>query len=115
MAGTPRTCRRTRPGARVARMLATAAIAVGSLLQSGCGTVRTVDNLHVGSPRIYGGTRLDLAAVNDDRMVLERFRSHSITPPAHPAADLPLSVVGDTVLLPFMVWYTITEPVVGRP
>ncbi|WP_348675063.1 YceK/YidQ family lipoprotein [uncultured Abyssibacter sp.] len=90
------------------------AMIAGAGVSSGCATVRTSDNAHVGSPKIYGGTRLNVAALSSDDAALARFEHYGIEPPSHPALDLPLSFVGDTLMLPFSAWYTLTEPVVGR-
>lgn len=81
---------------------------------SGCATARTADNAHVGSPKIYGGTRLNAAALSSSEESLARFESYGIKAPAYPAADFLPSLVADTLLFPFSLWYTITEPVVGR-
>lgn len=87
---------------------------VATMLLLGCATARTADNAHVGSPKVYGGTRLNLAALGSDEEALGRFKRYDIEPPEHPAVDLPLSFVADTLLLPFSIWYTATEPLVGR-
>lgn len=81
---------------------------------SGCATVRTADNVHFGSPKVYGGTRVNVAAISDDETSLSRYRQYGIEAPAYPAVDLPLSFVGDTLFLPFSAWYVLTEPLVGR-
>ncbi|TDU25541.1 uncharacterized protein YceK [Panacagrimonas perspica] len=81
---------------------------------SGCATVRTADNAHVGSPKIYGGTRVNVAALSDDETSLSRYRQYGIEAPAYPAADLAVSFIGDTLFLPFSAWYVVTEPLVGR-
>jgi len=64
-------------------------------------------------PHVYAGTRIDLAALRNDRPSLARYESLGIALPAHPALDLPLSVVGDTLLLPFALTYDLSEPLVG--
>jgi uncharacterized protein YceK len=81
---------------------------------SGCATVRTADNVHFGSPKVYGGTRVNVAALSDGETSLSRYRQYGIEPPAYPAVDLPFSLVGDTLFLPFSAWYVVTEPLVGR-
>lgn len=96
------------------RYMGALSASVASMLLLGCATVRTADNAHVGSPKVYGGTRLNIAALGSDEEALERFKRYDIEPPAHPVVDLPLSLVGDTLLLPFSIWYTATEPLVGR-
>lgn len=56
-------------------------------LGSGCGTVTNL----VNEPSVYGGTRLDISWIRDssrtDTVILG-------------VVDLPLSLVGDTLLLP---------------
>lgn len=96
------------------RHLVASTAAVASILLLGCATVRTADNAHVGSPKVYGGTRLNIAALRSNEEALARFERFNIEPPEHPAVDLPLSFFGDTLLLPFSIWYTATEPLVGR-
>jgi uncharacterized protein YceK len=81
-----------------------------ALLATGCATLRTASNTDPGSPKIYGGTRLDIAALSYDRDQLEPFWRYGIYEPRHPAADLPLSVVGDTILLPFTGLYVLINP-----
>jgi uncharacterized protein YceK len=83
---------------------------VVALSVSGCATIRTASNTDPGSPKIYGGTRLDSAALSYDRDQLEPFWRYGIYEPAYPAADLPLSVVADTVLLPFTALYVLINP-----
>lgn len=81
---------------------------------SGCATFRTADNAHVGSPKIYGGTRVNIAALKNDESALLKYSGYGIDAPAYPAVDLPFSLVGDTLFLPFSAWYVLTEPLVGR-
>lgn len=64
---------------------------------SGCGTVAAMTNVHRDTPLVYGGTRLDTAAIADDDATLKKF---DVGPPAHPGADLPASALLDTILLP---------------
>ena len=84
-----------------------------SLLSSGCATIESAGNVRPHSPRFYAGTRLDMAAIDFDRDTLDHFSRYNMLPPAHPGIDLPLSLVADTALLPFVTLYTITEPVQG--
>ncbi|HTE39246.1 MAG TPA: YceK/YidQ family lipoprotein [Steroidobacteraceae bacterium] len=81
-------------------MKATCAL-VGSclvgLLVSGCGTVSSMTHFGRETPFVYSGTRLDIAAIQDNSAELKRFDAKS---PAHPAVDLPASLVLDTILLP---------------
>lgn len=64
---------------------------------SGCGTVSSMTHLGRDTPLIYGGTRMDAAAMANDQQTLAKF---GVQPPPHPAADLPFSIVGDTLFLP---------------
>jgi len=81
----------------------------------GCATVETANHAHAGSPKVYGGTRLNVAALSGDQITLDQYGHYGINAPEHPGLDLPLSLVGDTLMLPFSLWYVLTEPVVGRP
>jgi uncharacterized protein YceK len=76
--------------------------------------MRSSDNARTGSPKVYPGTRLDLAALQNDQDSLSMYHRYGISAPTYPAVDLPLSFVGDTVMLPFALWYAFTEPFVGR-
>ncbi len=87
---------------------------VCALSATGCATLRSSENARVGSPKIYAGTRLDLAAMQSDEPTLREFARYGIEPPAHPEADMAFSLVGDTLMLPFAAWYLVTEPFVGR-
>ena len=69
-------------------------------LLTGCATFDTISNAGINTPTVYSGTRLNVAALRDDDDRLRRFPA---APPRHPAADLPLSLVLDTVLLPMTV------------
>jgi len=84
------------------------------LLSSGCASLSVSDNASRGSPKIYGGTRLNIAALKNDETTLASFSHFGIRPPEQPGWDLPLSFVGDTVLLPYTVGYMLCEPFVGR-
>ena len=90
------------------------AVSLVALLTSGCAAMSVSDNAHRGSPKFYGGTKLDVAALRNDEATLDEFGRYGIHPPANPALDLPLSFALDTVLLPFATWYAVTEPLVGR-
>ncbi|WP_415754522.1 YceK/YidQ family lipoprotein [Pseudomonas leptonychotis] len=68
-----------------------------SLTVSGCATVRTLDAAKSGAPVVYAGTRLNLYALQGGCCASERFGAE---PPAYPAADLPVSALLDTLLLP---------------
>jgi uncharacterized protein YceK len=72
-------------------------ILVVSALLTGCATYETISNAGINTPKFYSGTRLNLAALREDDDQLRRFPAR---PPRHPAADLPLSLVLDTALLP---------------
>ncbi|CAN7278750.1 YceK/YidQ family lipoprotein [Pseudomonas sp. LjRoot71] len=68
-----------------------------SLTLSGCATVRTLDAAKPGAPVVYAGTRLNLYALQGGCCAHERFGAEA---PAYPAADLPVSALLDTLLLP---------------
>jgi len=68
---------------------------IGSLcvvLVSGCATVRTLTDYQPGDPVFMSGTRLDVAAIADNRLGLKQFHSK---PPDWPWLDLPFSFVAD--------------------
>ena len=93
---------------------ASTAVLVGaSLLCGGCATIESVGNVRPHSPRFFAGTRLDYAAIEGDRDTLDHYGTYAIFPPTYPRGDLAFSVVADTVLFPFAVIYTITEPWLG--
>jgi uncharacterized protein YceK len=80
-------------------MVRRTALALCALL-TGCATFNTISNAGINTPKVYSGTRLNAAALRDDDDRLRRFPA---APPRHPAADLPLSLVLDTALLPMTV------------
>ena len=69
-------------------------------LGTGCASLRTMATMELGSPKIYSGTRLNINAMNDNDAAVSRFNA---TPPAYPGADLPFSVIVDTIILPVTV------------
>lgn len=78
--------------------LARAAVClVLGLTLSGCATVRTLDAAKPGAPVVYAGTRLNLYALQGGCCANERFGAEA---PTYPAADLPVSALLDTLLLP---------------
>lgn len=68
-----------------------------SLTLSGCATLRTLDAAKSDAPLVYAGTRLNLYALQGGCCATERFGAEA---PAYPAADLPVSALLDTLLLP---------------
>ncbi|PTS85921.1 YceK/YidQ family lipoprotein [Pseudomonas sp. HMWF032] len=68
-----------------------------SLALSGCATVRTLDAAKPDAPVVYAGTRLNLYALQGGCCATDRFGAEA---PAYPAADLPVSALLDTLLLP---------------
>ncbi|MBA4290199.1 MAG: YceK/YidQ family lipoprotein [Pseudomonas sp.] len=68
-----------------------------ALLLSGCATVRTLDAAKPDAPVVYAGTRLNLYALQGGCCATERFGAQA---PAYPVADLPVSALLDTLLLP---------------
>ena len=67
------------------------------ILLAGCATSKNLVSNEFGYPGFYSGTRLNLAALNQDYSQLDEFARKGIQPPAYPAIDLPFSLVGDTV------------------
>jgi uncharacterized protein YceK len=70
---------------------------VAALWISGCATVTSIDSAEHGTPLVYSGTRLDLAAIADNESDLRKFKT---LPPASPWLDMPFSLVADTFMLP---------------
>ncbi len=69
---------------------------------SGCATFKTLD-AHLPLDQrmfIYGGTRLDWAALAKNDAALRKFK---VAPPRYPLVDLPLSFALDSVFLPIAV------------
>ncbi len=57
-----------------------------------CATVRTLTEYRRGDPVFMSGTRLDVAAIVGDQLVLGRLQAK---PPTWPWLDLPFSFVAD--------------------
>jgi uncharacterized protein YceK len=70
---------------------------VAALWVSGCATVTSIDSAEHGTPLVYSGTRLNLAAIADDESGLRKFKT---LPPAYPWLDMPFSLVADTFMSP---------------
>jgi len=70
---------------------------VMALWVSGCATVASIDSAEHGTPLVYSGTRLDLAAIANDESGLRQFKT---MPPAYPWLDLPFSLAADTLIFP---------------
>ena len=88
-----------------ARLLLIAVVIAFSL--HGCGTIRTMPNMgSYESPKVYSGTRLDYNAATGNRTGLDKFKTEA---PAHPALDLPFSVLVDTFILPVTVSIAVYE------
>ncbi len=80
----------TRPcRSRLRRLGAGAAL---GMLLAGCASVRSLTDYQPGDPVWFAGTRLDIAAIRDDRPTLKKFTAQ---PPRYPWVDLPFSVVAD--------------------
>jgi len=69
------------------------------VMLTGCASVRTLTEYQSGDPVFFSGTRLDVAAINDDQVYLDKLQAR---PPAWPWVDLPFSLVADLLfwLLP---------------
>lgn len=67
------------------------------ILSSGCATYKTIEKAEYGSPKFFSGTRLNVHAINKNRIALKKF---SVTPPKYPLLDLPGSMVLDLVVSP---------------
>lgn len=66
----------------------------------GCATISSLHANQPGAPLVYVGTRLDWYALQGGCCAEEKFGSQA---PAHPALDLPFSLLLDTLFLPFAV------------
>ena len=79
-------------GARRLRLLRLGAGIAGGVLLAGCASVRSLSHYQPGDPVFLAGSRLDMAAIRDDRVTLAKFR---VQPPAWPLLDLPFSFGAD--------------------
>ncbi len=64
---------------------------------AGCATFSTVEQIDRDSPRYFTGTRVNVAALLDDRETLDTFARHSMYPAEHPLLDLPFTLIMDSV------------------
>ena len=92
-----------------------AVIAAASV--SGCASTRAEGRTAYGIPTVYAGTRLNMAALNENYGKLAVYRSYGgIEPPENPIVDAPLSFVIDTVMLPMDAMYLASDRMgLGRP
>jgi uncharacterized protein YceK len=74
-------------------------------LLPGCATFTTLNHIVNGSPIFYSGTRLDIAALQQDEHNLAKFSRFAIAPPRYPLPDLPFSFAFDTAALPLVAMY----------
>ncbi|MGQ0698640.1 MAG: YceK/YidQ family lipoprotein [Panacagrimonas sp.] len=85
-----------------------AAIIVVATMSGGCASTRVEGRNASGSPTLYAGTRLNVAALNEDYATLSIYEASGVHAPSNPAIDAPLSFFADTVLLPIDAWYWAT-------
>jgi len=76
------------------------------ITSSGCATYKTLDNVTFNSPKVFSGTRLDLHAINKNKVALKKFK---VNPPEYPLLDLPGSFVLDVVAAPATLGLTAYE------
>lgn len=81
---------------------------------SACSTLSTSERAPENGAQLYAGTRLNVAAISGDQDELQKFKALGLTPVRYPAIDLPLSLVGDTLMLPLVFSYELTEPLLLR-
>jgi len=65
--------------------------------QTGCSTYRTISEADTETVKIFSGTRLDIIAIQEDKLPTKQFKSK---PPTYPLLDLPFSFAFDILLLP---------------
>ena len=115
----------------IARLLLLAL--VGGLMPtafSGCATYNTLRHGAPATPKVYAGTRLNLAVLREDEQTLRELAAYGIFPPDYPwplipvinpnerqqsQMDFPASVFADTLLLPLTVPYVAYHRVVHPP
>ncbi len=94
---------------------ARALILCTTFLLTGCASVQTVYQTNAGSPKIYGGTRLDYHAVHRDRRYLDyAYWHYGLEAPRNPSLDMPFSLVLDTVMLPLTLPAEVTQRVLDH-
>jgi uncharacterized protein YceK len=78
---------------------------------TGCATYTTLPLLYLAqAPKVFVGTRLDVHAIRGDEERLREYDGkYRVTPPAQPKADLPLSLIADTILFPFVAPVSLYE------
>ena len=77
----------------------------------GCGTLKTVSKAAPGTPKVYSGTRFDIEAIRGNPYRMSKYR---VAPPEHPALDIPLSFVADSLLLPLTLPVAAYEVSIGK-
>lgn len=78
------------------------------LLLSGCASYTTISEAERGSAKVFSGTRLDIKAMNGERLPTKAFKSK---PPSYPALDLAFSFAMDMFILPMTTSAVIYETV----
>jgi uncharacterized protein YceK len=78
-------------------------LCTGATNSSGCGTVMNTAWFipQEGGQRVYGGVRLDWSYIAEER-------APSDSPKALAVADLPFSLIGDTLTLPYILALALT-------
>jgi len=64
---------------------------------TGCATYKTLDTAGANGPKFFSGSRLDINAINQDRVGLKKFK---VAPPPYPWLDLPASFLLDLIVSP---------------
>ncbi|MFK7858651.1 MAG: YceK/YidQ family lipoprotein [Granulosicoccus sp.] len=68
---------------------------------SGCATISTLSQpVHERKPLLMSGVRLNLAALNNETAVSQRY---GVSPPTYPLLDLPFSATFDIMALTYTV------------
>ena len=113
------------------RRLLAAVVAVSAAVSSaGCATHNTLRYGAPGTPKIYSGTRLNLAVLREDAQALDALAAYGVFPPDYPwplmpvihatdkeqsVMDFAASAVADTVLLPVTIPYAAYHRVIHPP
>lgn len=72
-------------------------VIIMSVYLTGCATINTITTAESGSPILFSGTRLNINALQNNKVVLKKFK---VQAPEYPLLDITPSFVADLFISP---------------